>query len=180
MTTKYIKRGEIYYANLNPIIGSEQGAIRPVLVVQNNIGNKYSPTIVVIPITCNLKKKFLPTHVKIPLSSGLEVDSLALVEQIRTIDRSRFGEYVGCIEKNVQLRIDDALIICVGIKESHSTKCDMLTLCLCPQCKRNFMDSGCILVKKGWQKKKGSCDFCEARQGFIFGVFNMDGVTVLR
>jgi mRNA interferase MazF len=113
---KTILRGEIYYAGLNPVVGSEQGDTRPVLVVQNNIGNKFSPTIVVAPITSNHKKGHLPTHVKLPQSTGLDVDSLALVEQIRTIDRSRLDGYIGRIDTNIQLKIDDALAVCVGIE----------------------------------------------------------------
>jgi mRNA interferase MazF len=115
---KPIRRGDIYFAVLNPVVGSEQGDTRPVLVVQNNLGNKYSPTVVVVPITSNLKKNVLPTHVNIPKTSGLTAESLALVEQIRTIDRIRIREYMGCIEKNVQAEIDTALEICVGIHAS--------------------------------------------------------------
>jgi len=115
---KPIKRGDIYYAGLNPVVGSEQGETRPVLVVQNNLGNKYSPTLVVVPITRRLKKNQLPTHVYIPQTSGLAADSLALVEQIRTIDRMRLREYIGRIGKSVQSEIDTALAICVGIHAS--------------------------------------------------------------
>ena len=115
MKTKHIKRGDIYYANLNPVIGSEQSDTRPVLVVQNNIGNKHSPTIVVVPISCKLKKSSLPTHVIIPSSSGIEVDSMALVEQVRAIDRSRIRDYIGQIGGKVQSEVDVALAVCVGI-----------------------------------------------------------------
>jgi mRNA interferase MazF len=112
--------GLMYFAGLNPVVGSEQGETRPVLVVHNNIGNKHSPTVVVVPITCRLKKNRLPTHVNIPQISGLATNSLALVEQIRTIDRIRLREYIGCIEENIQSEIDTALAICVGIHESVS------------------------------------------------------------
>ena len=171
---KTIMRGEIYYANLNPVVGSEQGDTRPVLVVQNEMGNKHSPTIVVAPITRKLKKKLLPTHVtvNIPKHSGMTADSLILVEQIRTIDRIRLGEYIGRIGNKVQAEIDDALAVCVGIDKSHSQKAEILTLCLCPRCESDFEDSGCILIKKGWQRVRKLCDFCEARQGLVFGIFN--------
>jgi len=172
MTTKLVKRGDIYYANLNPVVGSEQGDTRPVLVCQNNMGNKYSPTIVVVPITCNLNKKPLPTHVKIPASSGLATDSLALVEQIRTIDRSRFDGYIGRIDSMVQSKIDAALAICVGIEKHRTTKGELLVLCLCKRCESDFVDSGCILIKKGWQKSRSLCNFCESRQGLVFGIFD--------
>lgn len=118
MKTRLIKRGDIFYANLNPAIGSEQADIRPILVVQNEMGNKYSPTIVIVPISCNLKKRSLPTHVTIPHLSGLKSKSIALVEQIRTIDRSRFREYIGRIDSRVQSRVDTALAVCVGISKS--------------------------------------------------------------
>jgi len=174
MNTKHIKRGDIYYANLNPVVGSEQGDTRPVLVVQNNMGNKYSPTVVVAPITCSLKKKPLPTHVTIPAFCGLTVESMALVEQIRTIDRLRLDGYIGRIDSKVQLRIDTALAVCVGIERHRAPKGELITLSLCPRCERDFTDSGCILVKKGWQEVKQLCDFCETRNGFVFGVIKGD------
>jgi len=174
MASKLIKRGEIYFANLNPAVGSEQGDTRPVLVVQNNIGNKYSPTIVVAPITCSLKKKHLPTHVKIPLIYGLTVDSLALVEQIRTIDRSRIDGYIGSIDCKIQSKVDTALAICVGIEGHRAPKGEFLTLCLCYRCESDFIDSGCLLVKKGWQDAKQLCDFCNVRNGFLFGIIKDD------
>ena len=173
MNRKQIKRGDMYYANLNPTIGSEQGDMRPVLVVQNNAGNAYSPTIVVVPTTRNLNKKSLPTHVVLPKSSGLEYDSLALVEQIRTIDRSRITAYIGHISVKVQTEIDTALLVCVGIEKQRSSKGDVMTLTLCYRCEGDFRDSGYILVKKGWQKVKEDCDFCKVRQGLTFGIFGM-------
>jgi len=177
MKQKQIQRGNIYFADLNPVIGSEQGDTRPVLVVQNDIGNKHSPTIVVAPITCNLNKKFLPTHVSISHVSGLEKNSLALVEQIRTIDRSRIFEYIGCITKQQQAEIDSALAVCVGIDNLHPTKKDTITLSLCSRCESNFAQSDCILVKKGWQETKKLCDFCESRQGLTFEVFSKNDLS---
>ena len=166
-----VRRGDMFYANLNPIIGSEQGDIRPVLVVQNTLGNKHSPTVVIVPITCKLSKKPLPTHVIIPKASGLDNDSMALVEQIRTIDRSRMAAFIGHIDCNVQAEIDTALSVCVGIDDCRSSKGEMLTLSLCYRCECDFRNSGYILVKKGWQEVKESCDFCKVRQGLTFGVF---------
>ena len=179
MKQKQIRRGDIYYADLNPVVGSEQGDTRPVLVVQNNTGNRHSPTIVVAPITCNMNKKPMPTHVTIPHISGLAKDSLALVEQIRTIDRSRLCEYIGRIGDGIQSKVDEALAVCVGIDTSNSKKAEILTLCLCPRCERDFTESGCVLVKKGWQETKSLCDFCETRQGLNFGIFNKDALSVL-
>ena len=112
-----IKGGDIYYANLNPVVGSEQGEHRPVLIVQNDKGNKYSPTVIVVPITGKLNKTSLPTHVLIPKTCGLDKDSLALTEQIRAIDRSRLGDYIGRAGKSVMSRVDPALSVSVGLYE---------------------------------------------------------------
>jgi len=169
---KQIKRGDIYFACLNPVIGSEQGGLRPVVVVQNDVGNKHSPTFVVIPLTCSLNKKPLPTHVLIPQCGNLESDSLALTEQVRTIDNSRFERYIGCINKELQDKIDVALAICVGIERRFSSKGELFELCLCFSCEKNFKDSGYVVVKKGWQATKEECDFCKTKMGVTFGIFN--------
>ena len=109
-----IKRGDIFYANLDPIIGSEQGGIRPVLVVQNNVGNKYSPTLVVLPIS-SAKKTNMPTHIRICGSKMLPKDSIVLAEQIRTIDRNRLLRYVGSVSLEVMERVDMAVKISIGV-----------------------------------------------------------------
>lgn len=171
MKENRISRGDIYYANLNPVIGSEQGEYRPVLVVQNNVGNTHSPTIVIVPITHNLRKNPLPTHVIIPQSCGFDADSLALAEQIRTIDRSRISKYIGRIGADLQAKIDTALSVCVGLEEKRSPKGEMMVLSLCGRCEKDFRDSGYILVKRGWQEAKEQCDFCKTGRGFSFGVF---------
>ena len=171
MNRKPVKRGDIYYANLDPVIGFEQDGTRPCLVVQNEMGNKHSPTTVIVPITRNLNKKPIPTHVTIPHISGLSADSLALVEQIRTIDRSRLCEYIGRINGVVQEKIDTALAVCVDIERNISQKAEVITLCLCSRCENNFLDSGYVVVKKGWQKIKEDCDFCKHRLGVTFGIF---------
>lgn len=113
---KAIKRGEIYYADLNPIIGSEQGDYRPVLIIQNNKGNRYSPTVIITPITGSLLKNSIPTHVSLSKECGLEKDSIVLAEQIRAIDRSRLGSYIGYLEKSAMLKVDKALSISIGLK----------------------------------------------------------------
>ena len=111
-----IRRGDIFYAELNPVVGSEQGNNRPVLIVQNDTGNKHSPTVIVTPITGKLHKNPLPTHVRLSKSCGLERDSLALTEQIRAIDRSRLGNYIGHAGKSVMSQIDMALSVSVGLQ----------------------------------------------------------------
>ena len=91
-----IKRGEIYFADLSPVIGSEQGGVRPVLVVQNDVGNKFSPTIIAAAITSQLEKAKLPTHIQLPAEKyGLPKNSIVLLEQIRTIDKKRLKEKIG-------------------------------------------------------------------------------------
>lgn len=111
---KAIKRNEIYYANLNPVQGSEQGGIRPVLVVQNDVGNKHSPTTIVAAITSRKTKARLPTHVDIQVN-GMEKNSMVLLEQIRTIDKTRLNEYVGMADKETMDKIDKAIAISFGI-----------------------------------------------------------------
>ena len=109
-----IKRGDIYKADLSPVVGSEQGGIRPVVIVQNNMGNRYSPTIIVVPITTRLNKKNLPTHTKINNSSLLK-ESIALMEQIRTIDKSRLIEFIGVLNESKMNRITEALRISIDV-----------------------------------------------------------------
>ena len=109
-----MKRGDIYYARLNPVVGSEQGETRPCLVVQNDVGNAHSPTVVVVPLTSS-KKAFLPTHVKIRRTGGLVTDSTALTEQVRTIDRRRLDGYIGSIDSGTQAAVDAALAVSVGL-----------------------------------------------------------------
>jgi len=124
--TKQIKRGDIYFADLNPVIGSEQGDTRPVLIVQNDIGNRHSPTVVVVPLTGS-KKAFLPTHVRIKRMSGLFVDSTALCEQVRTIDRTRLEGCVGRIRADEQILVDGALAISVGLMPNRPIAGRVLT-----------------------------------------------------
>ena len=110
-----IKRSEIYYADLNPVKGSEQGGVRPVLIIQNDKGNKHSPTTIVAAITSKLDKHRLPTHVGVK-TDGLPLNSLVLLEQICTMDKSRILEYVGILDDETMVQVDAALIISVGIK----------------------------------------------------------------
>ena len=109
-----IKRGDIYKADLSPVVGSEQGGIRPVVIVHNDMGNRYSPTIIVVPITTRLNKKNLPTHTKINNSSLLK-ESIALMEQIRTIDKSRLIEFIGVLNESEMNRITEALRISIDV-----------------------------------------------------------------
>ena len=114
--TTMVKRGDIFYADLSPVVGSEQGGIRPVIIIQNDIGNKYSPTIIVAAITPQINKAKLPTHVEISSEEyGLNKDSVVLLEQIRTVDKKRLKEKIGHMtEKDIQ-KVDEALLISMGL-----------------------------------------------------------------
>ncbi len=111
-----IQRGDIYYANLMPVIGSEQGGIRPVLIIQNNVGNHHSPTVIAAAITGYIKGKCQPTHVRLKgAACGLFRDSTVLLEQLRTLDKSRLGEYVGSVGEDKMQEVDTALNVSVGL-----------------------------------------------------------------
>ncbi len=111
---RIIRRGDIFYADLSPVVGCEQGGIRPVLVIQNDIGNRYSPTVIVVAITSKSKKE-LPTHVELGCMEALQKNSVVLLEQIRTIDRIRLLEYIGSVSRLRMLLIDQALLLSVGL-----------------------------------------------------------------
>ena len=111
-----IKRGDIYYADLSPVVGSEQGGVRPVLIVQNDVGNKYSPTVIASAITAQINKAKLPTHIEIKANEyGLLKDSVILLEQIRTIDRKRLKEKIGHLDDELMKKVNDALSISFGL-----------------------------------------------------------------
>ena len=111
-----VKRGDIFYADLSPVVGSEQGGIRPVLIVQNDVGNKYSPTVIAAAITSQKEKTKLPTHIKVSSQScGLAKDSIVLLEQIRTIDKQRLKEHMGRLDDGSMNKIDEALSISFGL-----------------------------------------------------------------
>ncbi len=111
-----VKRGEIYYADLSPVVGSEQGGIRPVLIVQNDVGNRHSPTVIAAAITSRLDKAKLPTHISLEASScGLQKDSIVLLEQIRTIDKRRLKDKMGALDNTAMTRVDNALSISFGL-----------------------------------------------------------------
>ena len=113
------KRGDIYYANLNPVIGSEQGGTRPVLIISNDVGNKHSPTVIVAPITSRIHTKAkLPTHTLINDFEGLDKNSIILFEQIRTIDKQRLRKYVGMLSTVIMARADKALAISISLRRS--------------------------------------------------------------
>ena len=106
-----IKRGDIFYADLSPVIGSEQGGMRPVLIIQNDVGNRYSPTVIAAAITSKLGKSKLPTHIELPKEYGIEKDSVILLEQVRTIDKSRLREKVCHLDQEILSSVNQALLI---------------------------------------------------------------------
>ena len=111
-----IKRGDIYYADLSPVIGSEQGGVRPVLIIQNDVGNRYSPTVIAAAITSQQEKTSLPTHIKINADGcGLSKDSIILLEQVRTIDKRRLKEKMGALDMPSMSMVDRALSVSFGL-----------------------------------------------------------------
>jgi mRNA interferase MazF len=113
-----IKKGDIFFADLSPVVGSEQGGLRPVLIIQNDVGNKYSPTVIISAITSQINKAKLPTHVEIgALGHGLNKDSVVLLEQVRTVDKKRLKEKIGHVGEDTLSKVHDALSISLGLVE---------------------------------------------------------------
>lgn len=115
-----IKRGDIYYADLSPVVGSEQGGLRPVLIIQNDMGNRYSPTVIAAAITSRMSKNKLPTHIDVYAERvGLQKDSVILLEQVRTIDKRRLKEKMGHLDDEVMDRVNTAIVISFGLGDSR-------------------------------------------------------------
>ena len=122
MELKEIKRGDLYYADLRPIIGSEQGGVRPVLIIQNDVGNHFSPTVIAASITSRQRKHRLPTHVFfLFFTEGLRCNSIVLLEHVRTIDRSRLGDYIGRLDETAMEAVNEALAISIGIEQNSAS-----------------------------------------------------------
>jgi len=112
-----IRRGDIYYADLSPVVGSEQGGVRPVLIVQNDVGNRHSPTVIAAAITSRMSKTRLPTHIDIYADRvGLQKDSVVLLEQMRTIDKARLGEKMGHLDEETMNAVNNAITISLGLR----------------------------------------------------------------
>lgn len=115
--TTIIKRGDIFYADLSPVVGSEQGGIRPVIIIQNDVGNRYSPTVIVSAITSQINKAKLPTHVEISSEEyGLNKDSVVLLEQVRTLDKRRLKEKIGHMTDEDMIKVNNALRVSLDLK----------------------------------------------------------------
>ena len=114
-----VHRGDIYYADLSPVVGSEQGGLRPVLIVQNDVGNKHSPTVIAAAITSRCDKAKLPTHIEIDAQSyGLSRDSVILLEQVRTIDKQRLREKIGRLDEIQMIKVNDAISVSFGLVDT--------------------------------------------------------------
>lgn len=159
-------RGDVFIASLDPIVGSEQGGCRPVLVLQNDIGNQFSTTTLVAAITSQ-KKPDLPTHIILRETGFLEKDSMVLLEQLRTLDRLRFSDYLGSLDLQVMKRVSDTLAISLGVIGNTNIP---LILSLCYSCANQFYNSGAHFIK--WldpeQEIKETCMYCKVRTGFDF------------
>ncbi len=115
-----VKRGDIFYANLSPVVGSEQGGVRPVLIVQNDTGNRHSPTVIAAAITSRTGKAKLPTHIELAAQSyGLPKDSVILLEQIRTLDKRRLREHMGRVDDVIMEKVDEAIAVSFGLPRSR-------------------------------------------------------------
>ena len=116
MDNSVVKRGDIFYADLSPVVGSEQGGVRPVLIVQNDTGNRHSPTVIAAAITSQTGKARLPTHISVsPLSCGLPKESIILLEQVRTLDKRRLREKMGRLDEDVMKKVDAAIAVSFGL-----------------------------------------------------------------
>lgn len=169
MNKTYV-RGDMYYADLGTGIGSEQEGYRPVVIIQNDVGNKHSPTVIVASITSKKDAKpKLPTHYLIDAEDGLELPSLVLLEQLRTVDKRRLDSFIGHLsEKHIQ-GINHALAVSIGLIESVPKK---LILCLCSTCAENFYGTGAYVLRRvhSQQEEKDTCTYCNHRKGFDYEV----------
>lgn len=163
-------RGDMYYADLGRGIGSEQEGYRPVLIIQNDTGNKHSPTVIVAAISSKVDAKAkLPTHYLLKAENGLELPSLVLLEQLRTIDKRRLETYIGHLEEQHIRRLNRALAVSVGLIEETPKN---LIMCLCPACANNFYGTGSYYLRRvhPGRVEKDICTYCGQRPGFDYEV----------
>lgn len=162
------QRGEMYYADLGRGVGSEQEGHRPVVIIQNDIGNKHSPTVIVAAITTKTAgKRKLPTHYEIGTEHGMKVPSLVLFEQIRTIDKHRLEKRIGKLSPKQIKELNHALAVSVGLIDP---KPKTMTLCLCHTCVENFFSTGAYYLKRvdPYKTEKETCTYCNQRRGFDY------------
>ncbi len=121
-----VKRGDIYYADLSPVVGSEQGGMRPVLIIQNDVGNRYSPTVIAAAITSRMGKTRLPTHIDVYADKvGLTKDSVILLEQVRTLDKKRLGEKMGHLDEEMMTAVNNAIAVSFGLGNTAADNGDV-------------------------------------------------------
>lgn len=167
---KTYSRGDMYYANLGKGVGSEQEGYRPVVIIQNNVGNRFSPTVIIAAISSKVgAKPRLPTHYFIDSEDGLELPSIILMEQLRTIDKHRLGKYIGHLRKQHIDGMNRALAVSIHLnpKQNHS-----ITMCLCGICADNFRSTGAYILRKATphQAEKDTCTYCNQRTGYDFEI----------
>lgn len=163
-------RGQLFYADLGSGIGSEQQGLRPVVIIQNDIGNRHSPTVIVAAVSSKTKTKAkLPTHFNIGPESGLERPSIVLLEQLRTIDKKRLGKYIGQLSLTQIAELNHALAISIGLIKPVPSK---LTLCLCGVCANDFRGTNAFLLRRInlQQAEKEVCTYCGHRMGVDYEV----------
>lgn len=163
-------RGDIYYADLGHGVGSEQEGCRPVVIIQNNVGNKHSPTVIIASITSKTGVKAkLPTHYYIDAEDGLELPSIVLLEQLCTVDKRCLGNFIGHLSEKHICGINHALAVSIGLIESVPKK---LILCLCSTCANNFYNPGIYYLRRvdPYQTAKGTCTYCNSRKGLDYEV----------
>lgn len=161
-------RGDMYYADLGRGIGSEQEGYRPVVIIQNNVGNKHSPTVIIASITSKTGVKAkLPTHYYIDAEDGLELPSIVLLEQLRTVDKRRLGNFIGHLSEKHICGINHALAVSIGLIESVPKK---LILCICSTCADNFCGTGAYSLRRiePQQIEKDTCTYCNQRKGYDY------------
>lgn len=163
-------RGELYYADLGIGVGSEQNGYRPVVVIQNDVGNKHSPTTIVAAISTQIKTKAkLPTHFHVSPACGLAQPSIIMLEQIRTIDKARLEKYIGKLSPSDMKGLNHALAISIGLMPVGPNK---LTLCLCSTCAENFYGSGAYSMRRvnPLEVEKELCTYCNQRAGYDYEI----------
>ena len=174
-TEKKIRRGDLYYVNFGYNIGSVQNYCRPGVVIQNNSGNATSPTVIVAAITSEIKKANLPVHAYIGARFGLTAPSMALLEQVKTVDKRTLGDYIGHISPECMRRIDRAAAYSIGLRNIRAKAAQKpdLQLCLCPVCAQQFITSTVHVIRRAdsLQMEKDDCDYCRVRRGFDFNIY---------
>ena len=169
MSKPYL-RGEMYYADLGDGVGSEQNGYRPVLIIQNDTGNRHSPTVIVAAISSKIDAKAkLPTHYLLKAENGLELPSLVLLEQLRTIDKRRLETYIGKLDKHHIRRVNRALANSVGLIEEIPKD---LIMCLCPACANNVYGTGSYYLRRvnPKQEQRDICTYCGQNIGYDYEV----------